>query len=109
VGYVLTGVNILMHGWATYVRHAIAKKVFSILNSVAWPAGDSHVTRAAPLDMGVRRRPEVGHGEKAEGLGPALAQMTWEPAGCLLSSRKWRRSPRVGGTFRCWTAVTPYR
>jgi hypothetical protein len=38
VGYVLTGVNILMHGWATYVRHAIAKKVFSILNSVAWPA-----------------------------------------------------------------------
>jgi RNA-directed DNA polymerase len=34
--YVLTGLNMLMHGWANYFKHAVAKSVFSMLDNFAW-------------------------------------------------------------------------
>jgi RNA-directed DNA polymerase len=34
--YVLTMLNMVMHGWANYFRHAIAKKAFSMLDAFAW-------------------------------------------------------------------------
>jgi RNA-directed DNA polymerase len=34
--YVLTRLNQVMHGWAHYFRHAIAKNIFSMLDNYAW-------------------------------------------------------------------------
>ena len=36
LGYVLTRLNQVMHGWANYFRHAIAKNVFAMLDNFAW-------------------------------------------------------------------------
>jgi RNA-directed DNA polymerase len=36
LGYVLTRLNQIMHGWANYFRHAIAKNVFAMLDNFAW-------------------------------------------------------------------------
>ncbi len=36
LGYVLTRLNQVMHGWANYFRHAVAKNVFSMLDNFAW-------------------------------------------------------------------------
>ena len=36
LGYVLTRLNQVMHGWANYFRHAIAKNVFNMLDNFAW-------------------------------------------------------------------------
>ena len=36
LGYVLTRLNRVMHGWANYFRHAVAKKTFNMLDSFAW-------------------------------------------------------------------------
>jgi RNA-directed DNA polymerase len=35
-GYVLTRLNQVMHGWANYFRHAVAKNVFGMLDNLAW-------------------------------------------------------------------------
>jgi RNA-directed DNA polymerase len=35
-GYVLTRLNQVMHGWASYFRHAVAKNVFGMLDNFAW-------------------------------------------------------------------------
>jgi RNA-directed DNA polymerase len=34
--HVLTRLNQVMHGWANYFRHAIAKRVFAMLDQLAW-------------------------------------------------------------------------
>ena len=34
--YVLTRLNQVMHGWANYFRHAVAKSTFSTLDNFAW-------------------------------------------------------------------------
>jgi RNA-directed DNA polymerase len=34
--YVLTRLNQVMHGWASYFRHAVAKNVFAMLDNFAW-------------------------------------------------------------------------
>src|SRR6266851_2082910 len=34
--YVLTRLNQVMHGWANYFRHAVAKDVFAMLDNFAW-------------------------------------------------------------------------
>lgn len=34
--YVLTGLNMVMHGWANHFKHEIAKSVFSMLDHFAW-------------------------------------------------------------------------
>jgi RNA-directed DNA polymerase len=34
--YVLTRLNQVMHGWANYFRHAVAKRVFAMLDQFAW-------------------------------------------------------------------------
>lgn len=34
--YVLTGLNMVMHGWANYFKHAVAKNVFAMLDNFAW-------------------------------------------------------------------------
>ena len=34
--YVLTRLNQVMHGWANYFRHAIAKNAFAMLDNFAW-------------------------------------------------------------------------
>ena len=34
--YVLTRLNQVMHGWAHYFRHAVAKNVFAMLDNFAW-------------------------------------------------------------------------
>jgi RNA-directed DNA polymerase len=34
--YVLNRLNLLMHGWANYFRHAVAKGVFNMLDHFAW-------------------------------------------------------------------------
>ena len=36
LGYVLTRLNQVMHGWAGYFRHAVAKHTFSMLDHFAW-------------------------------------------------------------------------
>jgi RNA-directed DNA polymerase len=36
LGYVLARLNQVMHGWANYFRHAIAKNTFSMLDNFAW-------------------------------------------------------------------------
>jgi RNA-directed DNA polymerase len=36
LGYVLTRLNQVMHGWANYFRHAVAKNIFSMLDNFAW-------------------------------------------------------------------------
>ena len=36
LGYVLTRLNQVMHGWASYFRHAVAKHTFSMLDHFAW-------------------------------------------------------------------------
>jgi RNA-directed DNA polymerase len=36
LGYVLTRLNQVMHGWANYFRHAVAKNAFAMLDSFAW-------------------------------------------------------------------------
>ncbi len=36
LGYVLTRLNQVMHGWANYFRHAVAKNVFAMLDNFAW-------------------------------------------------------------------------
>jgi hypothetical protein len=33
---VLTRLNMVMHGWAGYFRHAIAKNIFSMLDNFTW-------------------------------------------------------------------------
>ncbi len=34
--YVLTRLNLIMHGWANYFRHAVAKDTFSMLDNFTW-------------------------------------------------------------------------
>jgi RNA-directed DNA polymerase len=34
--YVLTGLNLVMHGWANHFKHEIAKNVFAMLDNFAW-------------------------------------------------------------------------
>ena len=34
--YVLTSLNMVMHGWANYFRHAVAKNTFSMLDNFTW-------------------------------------------------------------------------
>jgi RNA-directed DNA polymerase len=34
--YMLTRLNQVMHGWANYFRHAVAKNVFAMLDNFAW-------------------------------------------------------------------------
>jgi RNA-directed DNA polymerase len=36
LGYVLTRLNQVMHGWANYFRHAVAKNAFDMLDNFAW-------------------------------------------------------------------------
>jgi RNA-directed DNA polymerase len=36
LGIVLTRLNQVMHGWANYFKHAVAKNVFSMLDNFAW-------------------------------------------------------------------------
>jgi len=36
LGYVLTRINMVMHGWASYFRHAIAQRVFDMLDHFTW-------------------------------------------------------------------------
>ena len=36
LGYVLTRLNQVMHGWANYFRHAVAKNTFTMLDNFAW-------------------------------------------------------------------------
>jgi RNA-directed DNA polymerase len=36
LGYVLTRLNMVMHGWAGYFRHAVAKNIFSMLDNFTW-------------------------------------------------------------------------
>jgi RNA-directed DNA polymerase len=36
LGYVLTRLNQVMHGWANYFRHAVAKNAFAMLDNFAW-------------------------------------------------------------------------
>jgi len=36
LGYVLTGLNMVMHGWANHFKHAVAKNVFAMLDNFAW-------------------------------------------------------------------------
>jgi RNA-directed DNA polymerase len=36
LGYVLTRLNQVMHGWANYFRHAVAKNTFDMLDNFAW-------------------------------------------------------------------------
>src|SRR5215472_1429000 len=36
LGYVLTRLNQVMHGWAKHFRHAVAKKTFATLDHLAW-------------------------------------------------------------------------
>jgi RNA-directed DNA polymerase len=36
LGYVLTRLNMVMHGWARYFRHAIAKNTFCMLDNFTW-------------------------------------------------------------------------
>jgi RNA-directed DNA polymerase len=34
--YVLTRINMILHGWASYFRHAIAQRVFDMLDNFTW-------------------------------------------------------------------------
>src|SRR6202035_5540197 len=36
LGYVLARLNMVMHGWARFFRHAVAKKTFSMLDYYTW-------------------------------------------------------------------------
>ena len=36
LGYVLARLNMVMHGWARFFRHAVAKKTFSMLDYFTW-------------------------------------------------------------------------
>jgi RNA-directed DNA polymerase len=36
LGYVLTRLNLVMHGWAKFFRHAIAQHVFDMLDNFTW-------------------------------------------------------------------------
>ena len=36
LGYVLTRLNQVMHGWASYFRHAVAKRTFAMLDNFTW-------------------------------------------------------------------------
>ncbi len=36
LGYVLTSINMVLHGWASYFRHAIAQGVFDMLDNFTW-------------------------------------------------------------------------
>lgn len=36
LGYVLTGLNMVMHGWPNYFKHAVAKNAFAMLDNFAW-------------------------------------------------------------------------
>lgn len=36
LGYVLNRLNLIMHGWASYFKHAVAKNVFGMLDGFAW-------------------------------------------------------------------------
>ncbi|MFI5916803.1 group II intron reverse transcriptase/maturase [Dactylosporangium sp. NPDC051541] len=36
LGYVLSSLNMVMHGWANYFRHAVAKNTFGMLDNFTW-------------------------------------------------------------------------
>jgi RNA-directed DNA polymerase len=36
LGYVLTSINMVLHGWASYFKHAIAQRVFDMLDNFTW-------------------------------------------------------------------------
>jgi RNA-directed DNA polymerase len=36
LGFVLARLNQVMHGWANYFKHAVAKNIFSMLDNFAW-------------------------------------------------------------------------
>ena len=55
--YVLTSLNMVMHGWANYFRHAVAKKHVGQLHLVET---DPHAARKASLDV-VGRPPPIRH------------------------------------------------
>jgi RNA-directed DNA polymerase len=36
LGYMLTSINMVLHGWAGYFKHAIAQRVFDMLDNFTW-------------------------------------------------------------------------
>ena len=36
LGYVLTSINMVLHGWASYFKHAIAQRVSGMLDNFTW-------------------------------------------------------------------------
>ena len=59
LGYVLTRLNQVMHGWANYFRHAVAKNTFSMLDNLAWWRVIRMLMDTAPLE--VEGRPPAAH------------------------------------------------
>jgi hypothetical protein len=53
--YVLTRLNQIMHGWANFFRHALAKNVFAKMENFAWWGVIRMLQVPAPL--GVEGRP----------------------------------------------------
>ena len=60
LGYVLTRLNQVMHGWANYFRHAVAKHTFSMPGELRLAAGDPDDDGTAPLEV-EGRPPPVHH------------------------------------------------
>ena len=58
--YVLTRLNMIMHGWANYFRHAVAKQHLRHAGQLHLVAGDPHAEGTAPLEM-EGRPPPVHH------------------------------------------------
>ena len=63
-GYVLTRLNQVMHGWANYFRHAVAKNIFSMLDNFAWWRVIRMLMDTAPLEV-EGRPPPVHHPHRA--------------------------------------------
>ena len=68
LGYVLTRLNQVMHGWANYFRHAVAKNAFTMLDNFAWRRVIRMLMETAPLEM-EGRPPTVHHPHRAVAAG----------------------------------------
>ena len=55
LGYVLTRLNQITHGWAGYFKHAVAKDLFSMLERLRLATGDQDGDGPAPLEMAGHR------------------------------------------------------
>ena len=113
LGYVLTSINMVLHGWASYFKHAIAQRVFDMLDNFTWRRVIRMLRETAPLEM-EGRPPPVHHPCRDVAAGDGgrdRAQADQRDPDCQVSLPRQQDPPSLGhaATLTADTVESPLR